>query len=57
MAMIDIVKYEGDNQEFAWKFPNDALSTKSQVIVNESQVAVLFKGGKHMISSNPDAIL
>ncbi|CAM4222456.1 SPFH domain-containing protein [Erysipelothrix aquatica] len=46
MAMIDIVKYEGDNQEFAWKFPNDALSTKSQLIVNESQVAVLFRGGK-----------
>lgn len=46
MALIDIVKYEGEENIFAWKFPNDDLSTKTQLIVNESQVAVLFRGGK-----------
>ncbi|CAM3639654.1 SPFH domain-containing protein [Erysipelothrix urinaevulpis] len=46
MALIDIVKYNGNEKEFAWRFPNDELSTKTQLIVNESQVAVLFKGGK-----------
>ncbi|QIK56729.1 SPFH domain-containing protein [Erysipelothrix sp. HDW6A] len=46
MALINIVKYEGESNVFAWKFPNDELSTKSQLIVNESQVAVLFRGGK-----------
>lgn len=46
MALIDIVKYEGGPNIFAWKHPNTELSTKTQLIVNESQEAVLFKGGQ-----------
>lgn len=46
MAVIDRIKYNGSPEVFAWKFPNEALGTWTQLIVNEAQEAVLFKGGK-----------
>lgn len=46
MALINVVKYEGNPNVFAWKYPNNELSTKTQLIVNESQEAILFKGGQ-----------
>ncbi|MDR1051171.1 MAG: SPFH domain-containing protein [Deltaproteobacteria bacterium] len=46
MAIIDVVKYSGPNSVFAWKFPNEELATWSQLVVNESQEAVFFKGGQ-----------
>ncbi|MDR1039516.1 MAG: SPFH domain-containing protein [Deltaproteobacteria bacterium] len=46
MALIDLVKYNGPNSVFAWKFPSEELSTWTQLIVNESQEAVFFKGGR-----------
>ncbi|MDE8256155.1 SPFH domain-containing protein [Erysipelothrix rhusiopathiae] len=45
MALIDIVKYEGNQDIFAWKYPGDELTTYTQLIVNESQAAVLYKEG------------
>lgn len=45
MALVNIVKYNGTPDVFAWKFPSDELSTWTQLIVNESQEAVLFKSG------------
>ncbi|MDO4902610.1 MAG: SPFH domain-containing protein [bacterium] len=46
MALIDLVKYDGTSNVFAWKFPNEELSTFTQLIVNESQEAVLVREGK-----------
>jgi membrane protease subunit (stomatin/prohibitin family) len=46
MAIIEVVKYSGSPDIFAWKFPNSELGTWTQVIVNESQEAVLYKGGQ-----------
>lgn len=46
MAVIDVVKYDGTPDIFAWKFPHQELGTWTQLIVNESQEAILFKGGK-----------
>ena len=46
MAIIDLVKYNGGPDVFAWKHPSEELSTWTQLIVNESQEAILFKGGK-----------
>ena len=46
MAIVDVVKYNGSPDVFAWKFPNEQLGTWTQLIVNESQEAVLFKGGQ-----------
>lgn len=46
MAVIEVIKYNGSPDVFAWKHPNEELGTWSQLIVNESQEAVLFKGGQ-----------
>jgi membrane protease subunit (stomatin/prohibitin family) len=61
MAMIDRVKWDGSADQLAWKFPSDALSTGTQLIVNESQEAFVVKDGayegpfgpgRHTLSSN-----
>jgi len=46
MAIVEVIKYNGGPDVFAWKFPNENLGTWTQLIVNESQEAVLFKGGQ-----------
>lgn len=46
MAIVEVVKYDGSPDVFAWKFPNTELGTWTQLIVNESQEAVLYKGGQ-----------
>lgn len=46
MAIVEVVKYDGNPDVFAWKYPNSELGTWTQLIVNESQEAILFKGGR-----------
>jgi len=46
MAVFEVIKYEGDNDVFVWKHPAEDFNTLSQLIVNESQEAILFKGGQ-----------
>lgn len=46
MALVEVIKYGGSPDVFAWKYPSDELGTWTQLIVNESQEAILFKGGK-----------
>ncbi|MDO9233585.1 MAG: SPFH domain-containing protein [Methylotenera sp.] len=46
MAIIDIVKWNASDDLYAWKFPSEELSTWTQLIVSESQEAVLLKGGQ-----------
>ncbi len=46
MAIVSVIKYDGDPDVFAWKHPDDELGTWTQLIVNESQQAILFKGGQ-----------
>lgn len=46
MAIVEVVKYNGNPDVFAWKFPSEELGTWTQLIVNESQEAILFKDGK-----------
>lgn len=46
MAIVEVVKYDGGPDVFAWKYPNEELGTWTQLIVNESQEAILVKGGK-----------
>ena len=45
MAVVEVVKYEGHPDIFAAKYPNSELGTWTQLIVNETQEAILFKGG------------
>jgi len=44
--MIQVVKYNGSPNVFAWRFPETELGTWTQLIVNESQEAMLIKGGQ-----------
>lgn len=46
MAIIEVIKYDGSPDVFAWKYPNTELGTWTQLIVNESQEAILYKGGQ-----------
>ncbi len=49
MAKIaDVIKYEGDNSTFVWKHPCEDFNTSSQLIVHESQEAILFLNGQPM---------
>ena len=46
MAIVEVVKYNGPPDVFAWKYPSEELGTWTQLIVNEAQEALLFKGGQ-----------
>ncbi len=46
MAIFSVIKYEGPNEVLVWKAPQEDFSTKSQLIVHESQEAVFFKDGQ-----------
>lgn len=46
MAIVEVVKFNGDPSVFAWKYPHEELGTWTQLIVNETQEAILFKGGQ-----------
>ncbi|MGN0621565.1 MAG: SPFH domain-containing protein [Porcipelethomonas sp.] len=46
MKIFDIIKYDGSNDTFVWKFPGEDFNTLSQLIVAESQEALFFKDGK-----------
>lgn len=46
MKIFDVIKYEGPNDVFVWKFPGEDFNTLSQLIVAESQEALFFQDGK-----------
>jgi len=46
MPIIEVIKYNGGPDVFAWKFPNEELGTWTQLIVNESQEVAFVKGGQ-----------
>lgn len=46
MAIVDVLKFNSDASIFAWKYPNSEIATWSQLIVNQSQEAILIKNGQ-----------
>jgi membrane protease subunit (stomatin/prohibitin family) len=46
MPIIDFVKWNAREDIYAWKYPSEELSTWTQLVVAESQEAVLFKEGR-----------
>lgn len=46
MQIVDLIKYEGDNSTFIWKYPGEDFNTLSQLIVHESQEALFFLNGQ-----------
>ncbi len=66
MALVDVIKWNASPNVFAWKFPSEELSTKTQLIVSESQEAILvnqgrfvgpFSAGRHTLSTENYPIL
>jgi membrane protease subunit (stomatin/prohibitin family) len=65
-GLVDVIKYNGEEDELVWKFPYDNISTAAQLVVNQSQEAVFVKGGvigdilgagTHTLSANNIPIL
>lgn len=46
MALIDVVKYNGNHTDFVWKFPIEDLKLGTQLIVNNAQSAYFVKNGQ-----------
>lgn len=46
MELASIIKYEGDNSTFIWKYPCEDFNTTTQLIVHESQEAIFFMNGQ-----------
>ena len=46
MAAIEVVKYDFPPNVLVYKWPSEGLTIGAQLIVNESQEALFFKGGR-----------
>ena len=46
MALFEIIKKDKDDENIVWKYPKTDFNTSSQLIVHESQEAILYKDGK-----------
>lgn len=55
MAIIDCVQWapQGSETTFAWRYPETNLSTATNLLVHESQVALLFSKGQLMGKFGP----
>ncbi|MCT7634743.1 SPFH domain-containing protein [Aliarcobacter butzleri] len=54
MALIDRIKYDAPSDDvIVWKYPHEDIKLGAQLIVNESQEAILFKGGKALDTFGP----
>ena len=60
MAIVSVLKYEGDNSTFIWKHPKKDFNTGTELIVHESQEAIfmlngevldIFGPGRHMLET------
>ncbi len=45
MALSELVKYEGDNSTFIWKYPSEDFNCMTELVVHESQEAILYANG------------
>lgn len=43
---IDVIQYNGMNNEYVWKFPYNNIVTGAKLIVNQSQEAIFVAGGQ-----------
>ena len=46
MAISDLIKYEGDNSTFIWKYPGEDFNSMTELVVHENQEAVFFANGQ-----------
>lgn len=48
MAVADVVKWDAPKGLYAWKYPSEELGSWSQLIVAESQEAIMVKEGRQL---------
>ena len=53
-SLVSVIKYEGDNNTLVWKHPIEDFNLGSQLIVHESQEAILFVNGQALDSFGPE---
>lgn len=53
MAIASILKYEGDNQTFVWRHPEQDFNMGSELIVHESQEAIFMLNGEVLDTFGP----
>lgn len=53
MKIVDIIKYEGDNNTFIWKHPLEDFNSMTQLVVHESQEAIFFMNGQALDMFGP----
>lgn len=48
MALLDVIKYDGENNRdwLIYKYPKSDFTLGSQLIVNQSQIALFYKAGE-----------
>ena len=46
MALSELIKYEGDNSTFIWKYPNEDFNCMTELVVHETQEAIFFANGQ-----------
>ena len=46
MALSELIKYEGDNSTFIWKYPNEDFNCMTELVVHESQEVIFFANGQ-----------
>ena len=46
MSLIDVVHYQGNDQEFVWKYPSENLRLGTQLVVKPAQVAIFVYRGR-----------
>lgn len=46
MALSRLIKYEGDNSTFIWKYPHEDFNNMTELVVHESQEAIFFANGQ-----------
>lgn len=46
MALSELIRYEGDNSTFIWKYPHEDFNSMTELIVHENQEAIFFANGQ-----------
>ena len=53
MSALDRIKYDGPPDVLVWKWPTETITLGAQLIVNESQEAIFYKGGQALDLFDP----
>jgi membrane protease subunit (stomatin/prohibitin family) len=52
-GVVDRIKYDGPTNVLCWKYPYEDITLGAQLIVNQSQYALLVREGRHLALMGP----